>query len=442
MKFSKSLLAVIAMAGTMGFSAVASAMEAEVYGSLRGGYNSFDQDDAKVVGGLDTTTAVPVITGANYMANDPAKADEGLDAQTEIGHGNFGSRIGIRGTEDLGNGAESGFRWESAVGDKGDLASNGRLANVWYSGAFGKITIGQQATPYNSAANWDQSWWLGGNANFGSADLAPRMRDRFNGIRYDGSAGAFNFSVAAAALDNARAKVEARENVEAVQTDVDADATYDNANDLEGYVDYNAVGETETGVDLLIATGHYDMGVAQVNLGYYTNANDGAVLGESYDAFVISAQGSLDALDWYVGFQSATDNFAGATVDGIYAQGTDRDDATADTAVVRATANEVNYDATQKYLDSLTTNYDVDTIAFFLGYNISNASLVYLEWEDSANDGLDRFGENLDRTQTLLGFSRQLGPNTSFIAEYAAVDYNSELTGDSTQLQGYLKIDF
>ena len=45
MKFSKSLLAVIAMAGTMGFSAVASAMDFTVYGSLRGGLSQTDVDD-------------------------------------------------------------------------------------------------------------------------------------------------------------------------------------------------------------------------------------------------------------------------------------------------------------------------------------------------------------------------------------------------------------
>ena len=49
MKVSKSLLAVIAMAGTMGFSAVASAMDFSVYGSLRGGFNQTDNDDKEAV---------------------------------------------------------------------------------------------------------------------------------------------------------------------------------------------------------------------------------------------------------------------------------------------------------------------------------------------------------------------------------------------------------
>ena len=372
------------------------------------------------------------------------KTDEAADAQLELGHGFAGSRIGIKGSEDLGNGAEAGLHWETKVGAAGGLQNgDGRHANVWYSGAFGKITIGQQGNPYRNAANWDQSWWLGGvnrpNGNFGG-DGGSRLQ----GVRYDGSAGAFNFSVMATAQnDSSNAALERTVTANATGI-LSAAAGSCGANDKVSTaatgggdcvatesVEY-AETEAETGIDSWIATGHYDMGVATINLGYRADNNEVQEVGNSWDNFVISANGSLDALDWYVAFESNTDNtnVKRNTAELITSAGTvDGDNATAN---ANATA----------VIDSLATAHDNTTIGLFLGYNLSDVSKIYLEWEDTANDGLDVLGENLDQSATLLGFSRQIGPNTSFIAEYSSVDRNSELAQDYTQLQGYLKVDF
>jgi predicted porin len=438
MKIQKSLLAVIAMAGTMGFSAVASAMDFSVYGSLRGGIQQSERGDTTPAtvasqGTIHATAGSQVNVDADttFVGGDVTAPDGSLD----IGHVSNGfSRLGIRGSEDLGNGAEAGVHWEAGVTGNGAFNS-GRHANVWYSGAFGKVTIGQQSNPYRNAANWDQSFWIGGNNRYGDGG------SRLQGVRYDGDAGAFNFSVMATANSDNGYTDDGL--AEARTVDISADGTLIGANQLASTaeISYDEV-ESETGIDSWIATGHYDMGVATINLGYRVDNNEAQAVGQSWDNFVISANGTLDALDWYIAFESNTDNTNVKRTDTpivFDANGT-ASTTVRTTALVEAdtTANA----NTKAVADSLATAHDVTTIGLFLGYHLSDVSTIYFEWEDSANDGLDVLGENLDRTATLLGFSRSIGPNTSFIAEYVSVDNGSELSADSTTLQGYLKVDF
>ena len=428
MKIQKSLLAVIAMAGTMGFSAVASAMDFSVYGSLRGGINQSEEGDVTEPStGLEAVSVdTPTAAGTDLMlpanAIDKGDKEKGPDASLVLGHGSFGSRIGIKGSEDLGNGAEAGFKWENGVDGAGALGS-GRHANVWYSGAFGKITIGQQGNPYRNAANWDQSWWIGGN-NRAGYNSGGDGGSRLQGVRYDGDAGAFNFSVMAVAQDTTGGFTQ------------DADGNYTTAESTTYYhigadtTNYRTVAveraevEDESGVDAWIATGHYDMGVATINLGYRVNNVPTQELGTQYDNFVISANGTLDALDWYIAFEQNTDN---------------ADLKVTNTVSGTAAAADV---APAKAIEDSYSLQDMTTIGLFLGYNLSDVSKIYLEWEDSSNDGLDLNGDNLDRNSTLLGFSRSIGPNTSFIAEYVTVDNTSEAVADGSTLQGYLKVDF
>ena len=481
MKVSKSLLASIAMAATMGFSAIASAVEVEVYGSLRAGYNQADTDDAMVFGddltiigvhsaalngvttvaglravlndadeaaileALDPSDDATAITDAevaalaayatqartgdrardaNNIVNGIADGPEAPDAQLSLGHGQFGSRIGFRGSEDLGNGAEAGAHWEVNVGGAGET-EGGRHANVWYSGAFGKITIGQQGNPYRNAANWDQSFWIGGNNRYGDGG------SRLQGVRYDGSAGAFNWSVMGTAQnDDSNAAAASTVHVFA---EGDSATGVGDADYATSTIEYAEV-ESETGIDSWIATGHYDMGVATINLGYRTDNNEAQAVGQAFDNFVISANGSLDALTWYVAFESNTDNTNVRKTDDLIGE------ATAGTAIHAddVTAN----DNVTAIADAMSTAHDTNTIGLFLGYNLSDVSTLYFEWEDSASDGLDYAGDNLDKTSTLLGFSRRMGPSTQFIAEYVSIDNGSEFDADTSLLQAYLRVDF
>ena len=452
MKIQKSLLAVIAMAGTMGFSAVASAMDFSVYGSLRGGVtqSSSDAYTPAPVPADETTLANLDTTAAGYTA--PAKGTEvkGKDSGLQLGHGQFGSRIGIRGSEDLGNGAEAGLHWEARVGPTGSIRDqDGRHANVWYSGAFGKITIGQQGNPYRNAANWDQSWWYGGNNRYGDGG------SRLQGIRYDGSAGAFNWSVMATA--------------EGVDDDVFTHNTVTGDYEVAASTDYHTYGTAtaaagatpraivgsevtvekaeivdETGVDSWIATGHYDMGVATINLGYRVDNVPTQELGTRYDNFVISANGSLDALDWYIAFEQNTDN---ADIKATTAHGDIPGTGNAGAQTAAEVAQQAEAARRAKLAQDAYSLQDTSTIGLFLNYNISDVSQVYMEWEDSASDGFDGEGVALDKNAVLLGFSRKIGPNTSFIAEYVTVDYNSDdgdggEAADNNTISAQMKVDF
>ncbi len=76
------------------------------------------------------------------------------------------SRIGVRGTEDLGGGLKAGFNFESAL-DLDDGAAGSafwaRQANVWLGGNFGTVKLGRQFTPsYLVTASYE----LTGAANY------------------------------------------------------------------------------------------------------------------------------------------------------------------------------------------------------------------------------------------------------------------------------------
>ncbi len=84
-----------------------------------------------------------------------------------------GTRFRLRGSEDMGNGMKVGFYWElqtsssAASGQTPDQDGDGtngitsgsaiRQANIWFSGNWGKLTIGQQDGAANGAVEADLS---------------------------------------------------------------------------------------------------------------------------------------------------------------------------------------------------------------------------------------------------------------------------------------------
>ncbi|MFT3778001.1 MAG: porin [Ottowia sp.] len=83
---------------------------------------------------------------------------------------NGGSRLGVRGVEDLGGGLKVGFNFETGL-DLGDGATQGtssgtfwgRAANVWVGGGWGTVKLGRTLNPsfFGTAA-----WELTGTANY------------------------------------------------------------------------------------------------------------------------------------------------------------------------------------------------------------------------------------------------------------------------------------
>ena len=111
---------------------------------------------------------------------------------------------------------------------------NSRRRNVWINGGWGKLTIGKQGGIYRSAANWDQSNYLGGNVRYGG-DV-----DGAEGIAYESNlAGPFSFNIEVAGED---------------------------------------------GIEQWAATAHYDFGVATLNVGHHDDKRDSAAVKSSEKA--------------------------------------------------------------------------------------------------------------------------------------------------------------
>ena len=135
----KKSLVVVALAGAMAFTAASA--ETVLYGSIRLG-----ADVAKNhVGQLDTVT-------------NTAKAKRGLAME------DYGSRIGLRGSEDLGNGTKVLFQVEfgfdgmsnaSATDTSNGLGGSNRLAWLGLQGDWGTIALGRQNNPFTESLNAD-----------------------------------------------------------------------------------------------------------------------------------------------------------------------------------------------------------------------------------------------------------------------------------------------
>lgn len=118
--FKKSLIAVAALSALAGS---AMAADVQIYGRIDTGfrYQNVDYDVAKV----DDKSSFEMVSG-NYS----------------------GSRVGIKGSEDLGNGMTVGFVLENGFeGDDGSFDSNedifGREAILYVEGDFGKVAFGR-----------------------------------------------------------------------------------------------------------------------------------------------------------------------------------------------------------------------------------------------------------------------------------------------------------
>jgi len=109
-----------------------------------------------------------------------------------------GSRLGFRGTEDLGGGLKANFVLENGFNiDNGTLGQGnrifGRQAWVGLSGGFGAVKFGRQLTPIFVALDTIDP--LGTGLGFGEGGLAGTNNFRAYGVRMDNTV---NYSFSAA----------------------------------------------------------------------------------------------------------------------------------------------------------------------------------------------------------------------------------------------------
>lgn len=129
--FKKSLIAVAALSALAGS---AMAADVQIYGRIDTGfrYQNVDYD----VAGVDDDSSFGMVSG-NYS----------------------GSRVGIKGSEDLGNGLTVGFVLENGFeGDDGSFDSNeelfGREALLYLEGDFGKVGFGRMGILNSTAGSF------------------------------------------------------------------------------------------------------------------------------------------------------------------------------------------------------------------------------------------------------------------------------------------------
>ena len=123
--------------------------------------------------------------------SDSSKKNEFLSGST-MNNGN--SRLGVRGTEDLGGGLKAGFNFETGIDlDDGSTTKGAfwaRQANIWLGGNWGTVKLGRQFTPsylttstfeltgtanYSVLANTYNYAGMGSRANSAFAYVTPDM---------------------------------------------------------------------------------------------------------------------------------------------------------------------------------------------------------------------------------------------------------------------------
>ena len=214
------------LVSAIGFTSVAFA-DTTIYGSVRSGIYHLDSE-----GGTKASWDL-----GSVDAGDLASGDK------------LWSRIGVRASHDLGNGMTGGLHIEKRLDN-----FRTRHQNVWLSGAFGRITLGQQGTPFHSAVSWD-------NTNlFGNwTDIHGGSRGQ--GIKYS-------------------SMLDGPVNFEAMVRDDDS------------------MGIGGQGLDQYELTASFSMAdVATVSAGYLGKAHGGA------DVFGGGVGGSTGGVSWDVGYE-------------------------------------------------------------------------------------------------------------------------------------------
>lgn len=399
---------IVAAAAAMLMAPVASyAVDAKLYGSIRAGLVSGDDDLPNSGRRLDLGA-----TGEDGYLND-----QGLY-----------SRIGVKGSSDLGNGLSAGLHLERGVGETLSV----RHTNVWLSGGFGKLTFGQQNNPYRQARNWDQSWFLGGQYGFGDGG------SRLEGIRYDMSNGPFKLAVMATARDN--------------QTDspaCSATSACTMAETAAGGVTYTRASrvrlEHDDGVDSWVIAAGYDFGVVNLNVAHRTNNTDVEVsaltsagtVGSSPTAPADAAAARTSAI-----------NAAEALVD-------DEDRSSDNTAIgLNGSFGSVGWYLSYQTSSDNASNHenDVDSIGGFLSFKPSESDTLYFYHVNHSadrerrggTDGAVDLGES--PTETIFGYSHSFGAGVSFHAEYLSIDNDlpsgADDGSDPSTLVLAMKVDF
>ncbi len=133
-----------------------------------------------------------VDTGLAYTYSDKVvRGETTVDGESQFGMQsgyNSSSRFGIKGTEDLGNGLQVGFKLENGFGsDDGTLGQNGRLfgreSSLSLMSEFGTISFGRMGGVASSAGTYDIVYSIADAFDGGDNDiLGLQISDRYDNM--------------------------------------------------------------------------------------------------------------------------------------------------------------------------------------------------------------------------------------------------------------------
>ena len=222
------------------------------------------------------------------------KDDGDSDAMWDLGSvdggdlGNSGdrlwSRIGVRASHELDNGMMAGLHIEKRLD-----SFRTRHQNVWLGGDMGRITLGQQGSPYHSAVGWDGANFTGGNFA-----MAPGT-SRLSGVSFESDLGGpFNFKAMVVDDNSHMTPAGIVHNPDEAKA-ADVGRRHIDGEDPTGY------GE---GVDGFEISGSLAAGGMNINVGYADNdmaSFMGATVG-----------GSFGGVGWEVGFETMNPDMSGS----------------------------------------------------------------------------------------------------------------------------------
>ena len=252
----KKTLAAVAVLGAFAGSALAA--DVQLYGRVDEGfaYNHVDLDD-----GTDAT--------------DSFSLNSGMQS---------GSRFGIKGTEDLGNGLTVGFILENGFTADDGVDKNtffDRESSLFLQGSFGKLAVGKIGSINNGTSSWalvgmasafGTSSWGGYSAQIGSTAATSGVLDNMIAYQTPDFAGFkvyAQYSMGDDGADNSKTGVENESSIDRYYA---LGATYSNG-PLNLYVavdsvNYESVTNSDVDDSLTVTfAANYDFEVAKVYFG-------------------------------------------------------------------------------------------------------------------------------------------------------------------------------
>lgn len=239
--------------------------------------------------------------------------------------GNFtknGSRLGFKGTEDLGGGLSAIFTLENGfAADTGALGQGGRLfgrqAFVGLQGSFGAVKFGRQYTPMHLALDTIDPFGTGMAGNIlglvGDNVNSPMFNN--NGTRTDNT---INYSLSAAGLTGQLAYTLGEvAGSQSASRQIGLGLGYANGPINVQFAYHDANNATNTGdTKTALLGGSYNLGVAKIHAGFQTNKSEAGALTTVKDRnLMLGVSAPVGAGEVRASFLRSDDRLANADTD-------------------------------------------------------------------------------------------------------------------------------